>query len=403
MPTTRNSGYGPQELPAWADSRMSRDLPTLRAKGEGQHLEYMSKFPDNRWDLAKEIAAFASSGGGQILIGVDNAGQLVGIDCEDVSQRDKYMNSIQGIARGTVNPAVTPRAGFACEEGRVVLFIRVQKGPQPVCYCKGKPYVRHLTESRPATPEEVIQRVLAWAGVKLSEEGVQTDDKSEYYWKPRLDNILVDLLIAIDEMPSLSLDPGPDYLQSVCSVSSSGLRQLIIDYLQDEDAVADALRRLADGCDEVVAELNVRHSETWQILEGTCPRAKQAAEEIRESLLGGPPVDESFLQNAKQTIKAAARKARDLILRADRMIDAGRQSDLLYEASEIGDELIRLAYYPLPFLRREDKEVLQEAARSLHLLPNQQQLFGFVGSHVELRRRIAEQTERIEHVAARID
>lgn len=224
MSPPADSGAAPDEMPFWADPQATRDLPSLRGKGEGQQLEYMETLPSNKWELAKEIAAFATSGGGLILLGLNNAGGLVGLDCGDPETRDSYLNRIQGIASGTVKPSVTPKVGFAFEAGHTVVFVRVHKGAQPVYYCSGRPYVRHLTESRPATPEEVIQRVLAWKGVPLSEESEQADYETEYYWKPELDGILVELLIAIDEMPNLRINPGPDHLQSEFQSCSSRLR-----------------------------------------------------------------------------------------------------------------------------------------------------------------------------------
>jgi len=66
-------------IPDWADESLSRDLPIMRARGEGQELEYMETFPGNTRELAKEIAAFATSNAGTILIGVSDSGELVGL------------------------------------------------------------------------------------------------------------------------------------------------------------------------------------------------------------------------------------------------------------------------------------------------------------------------------------
>lgn len=120
-------------LPEWADAECSRDLPSLRKKGEGQYLEYMQAYPSQARDLAKEMAAFATAGGGLILIGIDDSGGLVGLsDVNEMSARDSYLNRIQGLAHGKVDPPITPKVGFACEGQHAVLFVRVHKGSQPV-------------------------------------------------------------------------------------------------------------------------------------------------------------------------------------------------------------------------------------------------------------------------------
>ena len=67
-------------IPEWADQELSKDLPVIRSRGENQDIEYMEKFPENARELAKEIAAFATSNTGTILIGVSDSGDLVGLE-----------------------------------------------------------------------------------------------------------------------------------------------------------------------------------------------------------------------------------------------------------------------------------------------------------------------------------
>src|SRR5258705_138303 len=98
-------------MPNWADESLSRDLPILRSRGEGQELEYMATFPSNTRELAKEIAAFATSNAGTILIGVGDSGDIVGLSsCATAEGRDQLIRRLEGISRGTVQPAVTPTA-----------------------------------------------------------------------------------------------------------------------------------------------------------------------------------------------------------------------------------------------------------------------------------------------------
>ncbi len=54
------------------------DVHRLAAIGEGQFLEFKRRIPDGR-RLAKEIVAFANSGGGNLLVGVSDAGEVVGL------------------------------------------------------------------------------------------------------------------------------------------------------------------------------------------------------------------------------------------------------------------------------------------------------------------------------------
>ncbi len=97
------------DILVWADEQLSKDLPVLRACGENQDLEYMESFPQNVRELAKEIAAFATSNAGTILIGVSNTGDLIGLEgTSSPDGRDGFLRRVEGICRGTIKPAITP-------------------------------------------------------------------------------------------------------------------------------------------------------------------------------------------------------------------------------------------------------------------------------------------------------
>lgn len=125
--------------------------------GEGQQVEWMRDFPDNTWDLRKEIAAFATSNPGVIFLGIADDGTVAGVDgLEDVTQRDKLKQRIDGVARG-IRPSVTVRTSFPVDEasGATVVRMVVPSCPEPVYYVGDVPYLRSGQESRPANPDEV--------------------------------------------------------------------------------------------------------------------------------------------------------------------------------------------------------------------------------------------------------
>ena len=65
-------------IPVWADEELSLCIPELAAAGEQQDVEFKERFPDNVRDLAKEIAAFATSNDGTIILGVSDGGDIQG-------------------------------------------------------------------------------------------------------------------------------------------------------------------------------------------------------------------------------------------------------------------------------------------------------------------------------------
>ena len=91
--------------PNGPDAALSKELPALRSQGEGQQLEFKEDFPAQGHDLAKEVAAFASSGGGRILLGVADDVRLVGLTAPDAAARDAHVRRAQGIV-SSVRPTV---------------------------------------------------------------------------------------------------------------------------------------------------------------------------------------------------------------------------------------------------------------------------------------------------------
>jgi predicted HTH transcriptional regulator len=148
------------EIPAWANVELSQDLPALRASGEGWDLEYKRELPAQAHEIATEIAAFATSGGGRILIGVSDTGELVGLDAASADAADKLRLRAQGILKN-VRPGVKADVLVGSEDGKTVLYIRLGKQDEPIYYYDYRPYIRVGTMSRPAEPEEVKERV--WA------------------------------------------------------------------------------------------------------------------------------------------------------------------------------------------------------------------------------------------------
>ena len=121
----------------WIDENLSRELSPMRDRGEGQRLEFMGSYPKNGHELSKEIAAFASSNPGTILIGVADDGSLAGLAGVDTPEgRDLLCRRIEGVCHGNVRPSITPVIKFAWSEDAIVLVIEVPRGRQPIYYSK---------------------------------------------------------------------------------------------------------------------------------------------------------------------------------------------------------------------------------------------------------------------------
>lgn len=59
------------------------DVKRIVARGEGQHIEFKRRVPSQE-RIAKEMIAFANTGGGTVLVGVNDDGTVVGVkDAEE--------------------------------------------------------------------------------------------------------------------------------------------------------------------------------------------------------------------------------------------------------------------------------------------------------------------------------
>lgn len=357
------------ELPLWIDERLSAELPVLRARGEGQDLEYMEGFPTQARDLAKEIAAFATSNPGVILLGVANNGDLVGLSASTPEQRDSLVRRIEGICRGTVQPAITPTVAFAVEDDKVVLVIRVPKGLEPVYYCGNVPYVRHLTESRPAEPHEVVQ--LIRAAVAFGVMAPRAEDpvgSALAEFLRALASVLRDLLLYADEVESRSLHPALDSLMSTFGGAATELRELALAKQAQQLGVDALMNELALKADAVAHYRHALGRSSWERFTGLVRDARALADTLWGDQIAPRSLSKDLVASALEEFDRNVQLLVSLAGRADEMIDQGRLKELVWEATIIGGYILRLAYFGLHHLDENLLREVKEIAHSLHLV-----------------------------------
>lgn len=134
------------------------DLKRLVARGEGRHLEFKRRVPEPE-RMAKEVVAFANSGGGQLLLGVDDDGTIVGVkDSEEEEfalRRALEMNCRPGVAWSSERIRITSK--------RDVILVTVPDSPRKPHFIvmneedgSGPAYVRVDDMSLEASPESVM-------------------------------------------------------------------------------------------------------------------------------------------------------------------------------------------------------------------------------------------------------
>jgi hypothetical protein len=152
------------DLQAWAPvpavlAERRLDIAQLIGGGEGQAVDFKDygsvDSPDLQRDLARHIAAFATSGGGVLLIGVRDDGAITGINgAASIEGRDRWRKAIYAASRA-VKPAIVVAPEFIEADALTVLAVRIPRGREPVYYFSNRPYLRDGQASRPAEPDEV--------------------------------------------------------------------------------------------------------------------------------------------------------------------------------------------------------------------------------------------------------
>ena len=119
---------------------------------ETENIEFKVQFTD---EIYKEVIAFANTEGGVVYVGIDNAGNVVGLEQVD----ETYTKITNGI-RDAIMPDVTMFIKYTLQENRVVR-ITVGEGSYKPYYLKAKGlkpsgvFVRQGASSVPASPEQI--------------------------------------------------------------------------------------------------------------------------------------------------------------------------------------------------------------------------------------------------------
>lgn len=130
------------------------EVPNMRY--ESERIEYKSQMIE---DLYREVIAFANSNGGVIYIGIDDQGNLTGIDNVD----ETYTRITNGI-RDAIAPDVTMFVRYILQDNKVIQ-IEVGEGSYKPYYLKSKGmkpngvYVRHGASSVQASPDQIRKMI----------------------------------------------------------------------------------------------------------------------------------------------------------------------------------------------------------------------------------------------------
>ncbi len=133
------------------------DVKNLASTGEGRYLEFKRTIP-SAYKIAREIAAFANTNGGTLLVGVDDDRSLIGVFGY---QEEEFL--LNKAARQLCDPVVDIHIEVVHFGERDLLVIRVPESADKPIYVKSKNgsvvFIREQDQNKVASNElvEVIK------------------------------------------------------------------------------------------------------------------------------------------------------------------------------------------------------------------------------------------------------
>ena len=354
------------EIPPWADFDFSEALPVLRERGEGQALEFKREFPSQAHELAKEIAAFATSNEGIILLGVEDNGAIVGLEgMKNPVNRDKLLRRLEGVCNKSVKPAVTPKIFWALEYDMVVLGITIPKGRQPIYYCNNIPYLRHMTSSRPAEPHEVIDIFRNYFNSEFGTNIPADDDHTQFY--THLATAIITIL-SWAEVPLRYrlLNPWLDEWKAECSQVADELRSLAAQQDAIELELDIRMQELANALDEVIAfPLYMGCQDEVETLATKC---MDLALDLKRATIDTIELGDDSLRKIPKYISGLARQLQNMADQADDYINNRGCDEFKCKIAGIGNDLLRISFYDLSYLGDGAAMKLRKIALNIRLI-----------------------------------
>ncbi|MBN1186506.1 MAG: putative DNA binding domain-containing protein [Bacteroidales bacterium] len=144
------------------------ELIEIISRGEDSRHQFKENL-HNQDSLAQEIIAFSNSGGGKILIGInDKSLEVKGLSTEDIGRLNKMLSNA---ASQSIVPSVNPYSENITHPDGLVMVITVLNGiSKPYMDNKGVIWVKSGSDKRKATSREEIQRMFQTAGLIHGDE-----------------------------------------------------------------------------------------------------------------------------------------------------------------------------------------------------------------------------------------
>lgn len=177
------------------------DLQKVVSLGEDSSRQFKADVR-NSDSLASEMAAFANSYGGTILIGVADNGSMPGLSSEDVSRINQLIGN--SASQHVRSPLTVQSENVSLGNGRIVIVLTVPKGiDKPYFDKNGVIWLKTGADKRRVNSKEELRRLFQFSDQFHADE-LPTQAGVEKLDKLRFRDFLRDACNMITRIPPLS-------------------------------------------------------------------------------------------------------------------------------------------------------------------------------------------------------
>lgn len=155
----------------------TQQVQIILAQGEDSRHQFKRNLT-NADAFAAELVAFANAGGGYILIGVEDNGNISGLNREDIARLNQLLSNASS---QHVRPPIHPTTQNMTLEQGMIMVVHVPEGlNKPYMDNQARIWVKAGADKRHVTAREEIQRMFQETGLVYAEETLIPDSSIQH-------------------------------------------------------------------------------------------------------------------------------------------------------------------------------------------------------------------------------
>ncbi len=373
---------------------------------EGQEIEFMEDYPSNASELSKEIAAFATTNAGRIYLGVDDDGNIVGVSAVHTAGekhgKDDISNRLAGLTQRAIKPSITVTVDFISIDHTIVVKINVPKGVEPVYFSNDIPYVRNLTSSDRATPDQVKELHRQYF---LGEGTFEEVNETQVFLTKTLAQ-LSDFQVLWSDHENRNVNPDLDQMKYDIGSTGRVLLELSMESNAERLALTSDLQHLGDVLEEMEHhEFYIDGGKSWKDFGVKGDEALELTNRLMQRVSKEYQLQENQLDSIKEDIVRNIRELKNCWRKREQYL-ANQELALLK------DTLRRLAYnfnrfgnIPPQFEGFDYSNELRELARNLRVLSSDVYFMVSIGRNPleEMEGKMGEILQIADHILSKLE